>query len=328
MSNLEKIKLREVLLSCLKKVIYRGCVSTHQREKQVFIPLELCLADYLQNLVPSCPSQNKHNLHSEQDRLQVQWSYFGLSDQKMIYTEMRRADLGSRHGNWFRVLNKERRENMTHCSWCNPQGPEKLYFKPYLKKRIFMEGEKEAAFSPQGRLYRCCHIPPRCLLESKATSIPLEILLALPSKYIQNLGSSSGKRNIRPTIKLGSTSRNEEHWKWNQASIVHFHLSDCENQTQNHFTGSGPWLLISTLEPRTKWEENDSEFLGAIPSHLCKSQSLRHSPSGVSRTIFHQDFPTQAVPRLGNYQEVTRTSASRGITPDSAPSLSSEPSAL
>ncbi|XP_044890033.1 uncharacterized protein LOC123379195 isoform X6 [Felis catus] len=241
---------------------------THQREKQVFIPLELCLADYLQNL------------------------------------------------------------DMTHCSWCNPQGPEKLYFKPYLKKRIFMEGEKEAAFSPQGRLYRCCHIPPRCLLESKATSIPLEILLALPSKYIQNLGSSSGKRNIRPTIKLGSTSRNEEHWKWNQASIVHFHLSDCENQTQNHFTGSGPWLLISTLEPRTKWEENDSEFLGAIPSHLCKSQSLRHSPSGVSRTIFHQDFPTQAVPRLGNYQEVTRTSASRGITPDSAPSLSSEPSAL
>ncbi|XP_044890034.1 uncharacterized protein LOC123379195 isoform X7 [Felis catus] len=218
--------------------------------------------------------------------------------------------------------------DMTHCSWCNPQGPEKLYFKPYLKKRIFMEGEKEAAFSPQGRLYRCCHIPPRCLLESKATSIPLEILLALPSKYIQNLGSSSGKRNIRPTIKLGSTSRNEEHWKWNQASIVHFHLSDCENQTQNHFTGSGPWLLISTLEPRTKWEENDSEFLGAIPSHLCKSQSLRHSPSGVSRTIFHQDFPTQAVPRLGNYQEVTRTSASRGITPDSAPSLSSEPSAL
>ncbi|XP_058568316.1 uncharacterized protein LOC131501885 isoform X1 [Neofelis nebulosa] len=173
---------------------------THQREKQVFIPLELCLADYLQNLAPSCPSQNKHNLHSEQDRLQVQWSYFGLSDQKMIYTEMRRADLGSRHGNWFRVLNKERRENMTHCSWCNPQGPEKLYF--------------------------------------KATSIPLEILLALPSKYIQNLGSSSGKRNIRPTIKLGSTSRNEGHWKWNQASIVHFHLSDCENQTQNHFTGS------------------------------------------------------------------------------------------
>ncbi|XP_044890037.1 uncharacterized protein LOC123379195 isoform X10 [Felis catus] len=193
---------------------------THQREKQVFIPLELCLADYLQNLVPSCPSQNKHNLHSEQDRLQVQWSYFGLSDQKMIYTEMRRADLGSRHGNWFRVLNKERRENMTHCSWCNPQGPEKLYFKPYLKKRIFMEGEKEAAFSPQGRLYRCCHIPPRCLLESKATSIPLEILLALPSKYIQNLGSSSGKRNIRPTIKLGSTSRNEEHWKWNQARLA------------------------------------------------------------------------------------------------------------
>ncbi|XP_042849836.1 uncharacterized protein LOC122240810 [Panthera tigris] len=108
---------------------------THQREKQVFIPLELCLADYLQNLAPSCPSQNKHNLHSEQDRLQVQWSYFGLSDQKMIYTEMRRADLGSRHGNWFRVLNKERRENMTHCSWCNPQGPEKLYFKVRKQKK-------------------------------------------------------------------------------------------------------------------------------------------------------------------------------------------------
>ncbi|XP_053071381.1 uncharacterized protein LOC113595080 isoform X3 [Acinonyx jubatus] len=205
MSNLEKTKLREVLLSCLEKVIYRGCVITHQREKQVFIPLELCLADYLQNLAPSCPSQNKHNLHSEQDRLQVQWSYFGLSDQKMIYTEMRRADLGSRHGNWFRVLNKERRENMTHCSWCNPQGPEKLYF--------------------------------------KATSIPLESLLALPSKYIQNLGSSSGKRNIRPTIKLGSTSRNEEHWKWNQARLA---MNDSSKSLDAFISGS---ISSSTEEP-------------------------------------------------------------------------------
>lgn len=42
-----------------------------------------------------------------------------------------------------------------------------LFSQPYLKKRIFMEGEKEAAFSPQGRLYRCYHIPPRCLLESR-----------------------------------------------------------------------------------------------------------------------------------------------------------------
>lgn len=31
----------------------------------------------LLSAAPSCLSQNKHNLHSEQDRLQVQWSYFG-----------------------------------------------------------------------------------------------------------------------------------------------------------------------------------------------------------------------------------------------------------
>lgn len=31
----------------------------------------------LPSAAPSCPSQNKHNLHSEQDPLQVEWSYFG-----------------------------------------------------------------------------------------------------------------------------------------------------------------------------------------------------------------------------------------------------------
>ncbi|XP_040331493.1 uncharacterized protein LOC121030780 [Herpailurus yagouaroundi] len=95
--------------------------------------------------------------------------------------------------------------DMTHCSWCNPQGPEKLYF--------------------------------------KATSIPLEILLALPSKYIQNLGSSSGKRNIRPTIKLGSTSRNEEHWKWNQARLA---MNDSSKSLDAFISGS---ISSSTEEP-------------------------------------------------------------------------------
>lgn len=31
----------------------------------------------LPSAAPPCPSQNKHNLHSEQDPLRVEWSYFG-----------------------------------------------------------------------------------------------------------------------------------------------------------------------------------------------------------------------------------------------------------
>ena len=42
------------------------------------------------------------------------------------------------------------------------------------------------------------------------------------------------------------------------------------------------WLLSQRLDPRTKCTEDNSEFL-ALPSHLCKSQSLSDSLSEVSR---------------------------------------------
>lgn len=44
-----------------------------------------------------------------------------------------------------------------------------------------------------------------------------EISLALPSQYIQNSGSSSGKKEYETNHKPGSKIRNEEHWKWNIA---------------------------------------------------------------------------------------------------------------
>ena len=68
------------------------------------------------------------------------------------------------------------------------------------------------------------------------------------------------------------------------------------------------WLLSQRLDPRTKCTEDNSEFL-ALPSHLCKSQSLSDSLSEVSRPypiVFCSGLPCQAVPRFWNHQKRKR----------------------
>lgn len=69
-------------------MFFLTCTHIHAHTHNVFFKIILCawpaLASpitlpfsNLPSAAPPCPSQNKHNLHSEQDPSQVEWSYFG-----------------------------------------------------------------------------------------------------------------------------------------------------------------------------------------------------------------------------------------------------------
>lgn len=76
------------------------------------------------------------------------------------------------------------------------------------------------------------------------------------------------------------------------------------------FYFQGPWLFSSRLDLQNKMWRRKQWVPGSPPSNLCKSSSLPDSTweaQGHTLSYSAQDFPTQAVPRLWNYQEVGGT---------------------
>lgn len=75
---------------------------------------------------------------------------------------------------------------------------------------------------------------------------------------------------------------------------------------RSSFCYQGLWPFVSSLDPKTKWKEDNSGFLGSAPSHLCKSQCLPDSPSEVSRPYVIVSCPGLPYPGSAKILEQSR----------------------